>query len=163
MTNKIWYELVDIKYGDTYLSLYLGRQHTFKKTFKILTLVFSGGGLMGWKIWEPIAWIAFSLIAIVQLVGLIENQLIRSDKEIEQIADLRTMYTRYFNKIEKLWIKHQNDSTDEQTAIDEFFKIRKSDWEKIESLDNKLNIRGYKKLETNANKLTRDYLTKYHS
>src|SRR5690606_35175416 len=97
MANKIWYELVHIKYGETYLGKYIGLQHRLKKSFKIMTLVLSVSGIFGWKYFEDYAWIAFVLIAIMQLLTLVENQLIRSDKEVEDISKLRMRYTKYFN------------------------------------------------------------------
>lgn len=88
MTNKIWYELVNMKYGEIYLSKYLGFQRTLKKTFNIMTLLLSVSGIIGWKYFEDYAWIAFALIAVMQVFILIENEIIRSDKEIEEISSL---------------------------------------------------------------------------
>jgi hypothetical protein len=67
MDKKIWYEMVDIKYGETYLTKYLGLQRNLKRTFKITTLVLSLSGVLGWKYFEDIVWIALILIAIIQI------------------------------------------------------------------------------------------------
>jgi len=162
MTDKVWYELVNIKYGEVYLTKYLGLQRKLKKTFQILTLIVSLSGILGWKYFESYVWIAFMLIALVQLLLLIENQLIRSDKEIEEISSLRMMYTRYFNKLEKLWSKYEFDQFKDKKVLDEYFKLRQSDWEKIEELDCKLNIKRYKKLMEKTEVETNHYLNKYH-
>lgn len=162
MTNKIWYEISNIKYGEIYLSKYLGLQRTLKKSFQIITLVVSLSGILGWKHFENYVWIAFILIAIVQLLLLIENQIIRSDKEIEEISNLRMMYTRYFNKLEVLWTKYQYDQIDEKKALKKYFELRQNDWEKIEELDCKLNIKQYRTLRKNTEKETNHYLNKYH-
>jgi hypothetical protein len=63
MTNKIWYEMVNIKYGEIYLSKYLGVQRTLKKSFQILTLFVSLSGILSWKYFEEYVWIVFVLIA----------------------------------------------------------------------------------------------------
>jgi len=65
MTNKIWYEMVNMKYGEIYLSKYIGLQRTLKKSFQILTLQ-TLSGILGWKYFERYVWIAFILIALVQ-------------------------------------------------------------------------------------------------
>lgn len=163
MANKIWYETVNMKYGEIYLSKYLGLQRTLKKSFQILTLVVSLSGILGWKYFEDYVWIAFILIALVQLLLLIENQIIRSDKEIEDISNLRMMYTKYFNKLERLWTKYQYGQIKEKKALDEYFELRQSDWEKIEELDCKLNIKRYRKLMNNTETETNHYLKKYHN
>lgn len=162
MNNKIWYELVNIKYGEIYLTKYLSLQRTLKKYFQILTLLVSLSGILGWKYFENYVWVAFILIAIVQLILLIENHLIRTDAEIEEISSLRMMYTRYFNKLEILWTKYQYKQLDEENTINEYFELRQSDWEKIEELDCKLNIKKYNVLMKNTEIETNNYLNKYH-
>ncbi|MCD8416092.1 hypothetical protein G1J88_12015 [Tenacibaculum dicentrarchi] len=162
MTNKIWYELTNMKYGEIYLSKYLGLQRTLKKWFKILTLIVSLSGILKWKYFEGYVWIAFVLIAVVQLLLLIENQIIRTDKEIEEISNLRMMYTRYFNKLEFLWDKYHSDQIKDKEAMDKYFELRQTIWERIEELDCKLNIKRYKKLMKHTEIETNHYLNKYH-
>lgn len=163
MTNKIWYELVDIKYGETYLSKYIGLQHRLKKAFKIMTLLLSVSGILGWKYFEDYAWIAFGLIAVMQLLTLVENQLIRSDKEVEEISELRMKYIKYFNKLEKLWLQNRRGKKSENETFEQFYKFRKSDWEPIEELDCKLDIKRFSRLLDKADNDTNDYINKYHN
>jgi hypothetical protein len=163
MEHKIWYEMVDIKYGEIYLTKYLGFQRTLKKIFNILTLILSVSGILGWKNFENYAWIAFILIAIMQLFTLIENEIIRSDKEIDDIASLRMMYTKYFNKIEKLWTKYEKGKISEEDSYNDFFILKETDWVSIEELDCKLNIKRYKWLEKKADSETRIYINKFHN
>lgn len=163
MINKIWYELVNIKYGEIYLSKYLSFQRTLKKIFNIMTLVLSVSGIIGWKYFEDYAWIAFAIIAVMQLFTLIENEIIRSDKEIEEISSLRMEYVKYLNKLEELWTKCQYDEIKDKTASKKYFKLRKIYWEKIEQIDSKLNIKRYKRMMQRTEKETNHYLNKYHS
>lgn len=138
--------MVDIKCGETYLTKYLGLQRTLKKGFQLITLIISVSGILGWKYFEDYVWIAFFLISIMQLVLLIENQLILSDKEIEKLSSLRMMYTRYFNMLEKLWTEFYYGKIEENTAFDKYFEFKESEWEKIEELDCQLNVKKYLKL-----------------
>lgn len=163
MEEKIWYEMVQIKFGEKYLALYISLQYQLKKYFKIATLVFSGSGILGWKLWEPIAWIALILIAIVQILSLIENQIIRSDKEVSDIQKLRELYLKYFNKLEKLWVDFNSSEINDKEASTLFFKNRSSDYQNIESLDNKLGVKKWKKLKNKADSETRQYFSTYHS
>lgn len=162
MTNKIWYEVTNIKYGEFYLTKYLGFQRTLKKGFRIMTLLVSVSGVLGWKYFEDYVWIAFILIAVVQLLLLVENQIIRSDKEIEEIFKLRMMYTRYFNKLETLWTKYHYGQIKAKKAIEQYFELRQIDWENIEELDCKLNIKQYKRMRNHTEIETNHYLNKYH-
>ena len=155
--------MVNIEFGEVYLTKYIGFQRTLKKYFQIMTLIVSLNGILSWKYFEGYVWVAFILIAIVQLLLLIENQIIRSDKEIEEISKLRMMYTRYFNKLEILWDKHQSDQINEKKAMKQYFELRQNDWENIEELDCKLNIKRYKKTEKYTEIETNHYLNKYHT
>lgn len=163
MRDVIWYELVQIKFGEKYLALYLSLQHKLKKLFKIFILIFSGSGILGWQLWQPIAWIALVLIAIIQLLSLIENQIIRSDDQIAEIAKLRELYLKYFHKLEKLWIEFDNEEINDSVAKEQFFEVRKTDLEPLEALDNKIGIKKWTRLIASADKETRDYFQTYHS
>lgn len=163
MANKIWFEMVDKKYGEIYLTKYLSLQRNLKKYFTIMTLLVSVSGILSWKFFEDYAWIAFVLIAIMQLVILIENQIIRSDKEIEEISNLRMMYTKYFNKLEQLYTEYHYDRITKENAIDRYFELRKTDWEKIEELDSKLDIKKYNYLMNESENESKQYINQYHN
>lgn len=140
--DKIWYELSDIKYGEVYLACYINRCKNHRKYFKIITLVFSGGGVFGWTIWEPFAWIACIIIAALQIFSLVQSEIIRSDDDLTKIGELRALYIKYFCKLEKLWVNFEDKKTDSATVNDKFFKIRKKYWPKIEGMDDYLHING---------------------
>ena len=162
MGNKIWYELANIKYGEIYLTKYLSLQKLFKKIFKIITLILSLSGVLGWKIFKPYVWIILIIIAVMQLLSLIQNELIRSDVEIGEISQLRMKYTRYLNKIERLWSELQSGQINEQIALNNFYKLRESDWESIEELDCKLDIKQWKRMKDKTEIEANNYLNQYH-
>lgn len=163
MNNKIWYEMIDRKFGEIYLTKYLSLQRALKKTFAILTILISVSGILGWKYFEDYAWIAFILISIMQLFTLVENQLIRSDKEIEEISNLRMLYTKYFNKLEQLYTEYYFNRVTEEIAANQFFELRKTDWEKIEELDCKLDIKKFNYLMNKSDIDINQYINKYHN
>lgn len=155
--------MVHIKYGENYLSKYLGLQRNLKRGFKIATLLLSLGGFLGWKYFEDYVWVALLLIAIIQMFTLIENQVIRSDKEIEDISNLKLLYTKYFNKLERLWTELDSSLINDRTAMSTFFKLRSKRWVKIEEMDNNLNIKRWKRLMNRVETETKEYITEYHS
>lgn len=162
MEEKLWYEFVHIKFGDCYLNHYLSAQQNLRKWVKILTLIFSTGGILGWKIWKDAPVVSCVLVAIVQLFHLIENQIILSEAGIKKIAELRALYLKHCNKLEKLWVDYLQCKFTETEVSDAFFKLR-DEANKIEALDNSLNIKKRAYLIKKADKETRDYLLQYHS
>lgn len=161
MKNKIWYEFVNYKYGDEYLILYLSRLQTSRKYTNIVTLVFSTSGVLGWTFWKFLPIVSCVLIAIIQIFKLIENQIIPSEKDIEQVVLLRNQYNKYWNQVEKLWIEYNSNKIDDDRAKKCFYKLRETAIE-IEKLDNKLNIQHLNSLKKKAEFQTNNYLTQYH-
>jgi len=155
--------MLNIKYGELYLSEYIELQRSYRKIINILTLLISVSGILGWKFFENYAWIAFVLVAVMQLFVLIKNEISRSDKDIENIAVLKMMYTKYFNKIEKLWTEYYTGKIKETRALDVFFELREKEWEKIEELDCKLNIKQLRRLKNKSERETNKYITKFHN
>jgi len=154
--------MVNMKYGEIYLTKYLGLQRNLKKGFQIMTLVVSASGILGWKYFENYAWIAFLLIIAMQLLLLVENQLIRSDKEMEEISKLRMLYTKYFVKLEKLWFDFYSERITENKSMDKYFEYRDTEWLEIEELDCKLDIKRYKRLMKQTEDETKNYINRYH-
>lgn len=162
MGNMIWYEMTHTKYGECYLSYYIHFQKSIKRTFKICTLIFSTSGVLGWKAWDYAPVVACGIIAVMQVVGLIEHQLIKSDKDIEELCTLRNKYVVHFNKLERLWVDFYMDRATEDEVTERFFLLRQSA-EDIESTDDKLHIGRLKKLCSKSDDDVRSYLKQYHS
>lgn len=161
--KKIWYDFVNTKYGDEYLVLYLSRQRTIRKWFKILTIIFSASGI--WSSLESAkipTIISCLFIALVQLATSIENFIIHSEDDLDQLGKLRLLYFDRCNKLEELWHSLADQKITEENATCEFFNLRKSAKE-IEELDNKLNVRHFKKLKLTAEYNTNKFINTYYN
>lgn len=161
MYEKIWYEFVHYRSGDFYLVLYIKRLKTIRKTVNISTLLLSTTGILSWKIWLYLPAVSSSIIAIMQLFRLIENQIIPSDKDIEQVIKLREMYYDHWNNLEKLFIDLKSEKINETKAKDSFFKLREKSKD-IKSFNNKITIKEIKSLQNKSDIKTNDYLNQYH-
>lgn len=159
--EKIWHEFIDKKYGDEYLCRYITRQTEIRKWFKISTILFSASG-----IWTAVksftipTVISLTAIALVQLGTLIENFIIHSEKQIEELGKLRLLYYDQWNKFEELFLTQQ--SYDEKQLLDKFFHLRDLG-KTMEDLDNKLNIKQKKSLKVQAEMATRNYLKTHYN
>jgi len=161
MRKKIWAELYQVKYGDNYLVLYLNRHKKIKKWYKILTLLFSTSGILGWN-YSWISLLSCGIISIMQLLTLIENQIIPSDKDILNIIKLKEMYLSHFNKLDKFWSEFTTGGISEDDVITRFHKL-KIEFEKIVAFDNKLDIKHYKRLITQTEENTEAYFNNYYN
>lgn len=160
--DKIWYDLVDTKYGDEYLVLYLSLQRVIRKWFKIITIVLSAGGVFSAFQSFQIPTIIFcSITGLIQLLTSIENFIIHSEDDLDSLSNLRMKYYDRFIKLEILWHNLETKKITEEQASEIFFELRVLSSE-IESLDNKLNVRRYKKLMMTAESKTNNYLNTYY-
>ena len=162
ISDKIWYEIVDIKYGEIYLSLYIRRQREMKRWFNILSIIFSAGGIGGYKISSFIPIAACVITGLIQTFNLIGNKFFPSETDIDHICKLREKYIQYLIKLEKLWLDLDTDRMSSNDATDQFFKFKQLRAD-IESIDNKLFISEIKSLKTKSDTQTREYLNNQYS
>ena len=157
MTERIWYELGQIKHNQLYCLYLLLRQKIILNIFNIVILVFSSAGIMGWKIWDDFSFIACIIIAVISLLKLISPHIIPSEKQIEKLNSVTDFYFDYFNKIEQLWFDHYNDRINDEEAQTNFYELKNTERDTnktVNEIIKSTNNRIYKKTD----KETRDYL-----
>ena len=160
--NKIWHDLADAKCGEEYTILYLARQRTIRKWFKIVTILLSAGGIVSaFKSATIPSIITCSFIGIAQLATSIENHIIHSEEALDNLGKIRHLYYERANKLGELWDLLQNDKISEDEASSRFYSLRESASE-IEKLDGKQVIPTKKKLHDISEGKSKEYLTRYH-
>ncbi len=127
MRTRIWTELTQAKHNIEFISLYSDRQRKILRYFNICILVFSTGGVMGWKIWESIPLISCIIIALISLIRLVQPHLIMTEKQISSLDVINKFYADYYNKLEKLWYDNEHQAIDLNKAKTSFFKIKETE------------------------------------
>lgn len=157
MRDRIWAELAQSKFNEEYASLYEERQRIYLKYFNIFILIFSAGGVMGWKLWDNIPMIACIIIAVVSLMRLLQPHIIISETQILNLKIINDFYFDYFNKIECLWFDYEDETINENEAKRRFFEIKGTET-KINSVINEMMHSKSKMIEKKATTQTDDYL-----
>jgi len=93
----------------------------------MITLLFSGAGVMGWAVWKQFPFIACAIISFFQILKLLQIHLIPSEKDIDKLDKASDFYFDYFNSMEKLWFSQDNYS--ETELQDKYYEIKKSEKE----------------------------------
>ena len=140
-----------MKFLERYFALYLDVLKRRNKIIKILTVVFSSAGVLGWPVWDYAPLIGAMLSASVQIFSLVQDQIIMSDK------DMRMICINLFNQLERLWIEQYNERINDQATAERFYEIRLAvaDMYKIE---NEINLPIRNKLKNVANGQAEQYL-----
>ncbi len=124
MRERIWTELTQAKFNVEFTALYADRQRAILRYFNMGILVFSTGGVMGWRIWDNAPVLACILIALISLFRLIQPHLIMNEKQLLNLDHIYKFYFDYYNKLERLWFDLEHDTVDEQGCKDIFFEIK---------------------------------------
>lgn len=127
MRNRIWVELTQAKHNIEFSTLYLECQRKRLRYFNIAVLIFSSGGIMGWKLWDGLPVAACIIIATISLLRLLQPHIIMGDKQIANLDVIQKFYTEYYNKLERLWFDSEKASLQDQEISDIFFTIRNTE------------------------------------
>lgn len=156
MRDRLWDEMMQSKHNHCYCLYVLERKKNALKLFTIITLAFSGSGIMGWTFWKTLPLYSCIIISLLQLFKLLQPQLIPTDKEIEKLNKVINFYFDYFNKLEPLWYDLNNKRLTEEEVQAKFYEIKNTQREINEIVNEvikkKLNKKIYDKsvIETNS-------------
>lgn len=151
-----------MKKGEVYVGLYLSVQRSFRKLYTVVTLILSSAGLaLGWKLGAIYPMIACVLIAVMQILRLMETQVVISEAGIDKLCELREKYTTYFHKLEHLWMESESDRLQDAEITRQFYDLRQHA-AVIESLDSKMQIWQFTRLSRKAESETVKYFQEYH-
>jgi len=125
--DRIWTELTQAKHNEEFAALYAERQRSLLQWFNIFVLIFSAGGVMGWKYWDNFPLVACILIGAVSLLRQLQPQIIMSEKQIINLDNISVFYFNFYNKLERLWYDCEDKSIDHEASKSEFFIIKESE------------------------------------
>ncbi|KAF2336322.1 hypothetical protein [Flavobacterium daemonense] len=145
MRTRLWYELTQAKYNETYLCHLIARQRRLLNIFNLIVTVFSTAGIMGWKIWNNLPVISCVIIAVISLAKLIQPHLIPSDKQIEKLDKVCDFYYDFYLKLEEIWFHFENDKLSEIEMLEKFQNLKQTERE-INQIINEIHKSPKKKL-----------------
>ncbi|KOS07226.1 hypothetical protein AM493_15165 [Flavobacterium akiainvivens] len=149
MRARLWYELAQAKYSETYTCTLIGYQRGVLNIFNLIITVFSTAGIMGWKIWSDLPALACGIIAFISLAKLAQPHLIPSDKQIEKLNKVSDFYYDFYLKLEKIWFDYENDRIDDTELLQKFQELKQTERE-INRIVNEIHKSTNKKLARKA-------------
>jgi hypothetical protein len=160
MRDLIWNDFAQAKYGDEYLCLYISLQKRIRRWYKILTILFSIGGIgTAIKGQNGFSVIIFFLIGLVQVISSIEIYIVHSEKQIDELHKLRMLYYDRANDLEQLFNTYEKVPTDQSEL--RFYELRKKSRD-IEELDLMADVKKIEKLKRKALIAFNNYINSYY-
>jgi len=129
MRLRLWYEMAQAKYNETYVCNLIGRQRSLLNIFNLIVTAFSTAGIMGWKFWNDLPVVACLIIAIISLARLVQPHLIPSEKQIEKFDKVSDFYYDFYLKLEKIWFDYEKDRITEEEVLEQFQTLKQTERE----------------------------------
>lgn len=157
MRNRLWAELTQAKHNVEFACIYAEKQRTNLKWFNISILVFSTGGIMGWKLWEQLPLVACIIISAVSILRLLQSHIIMTERQISNLDTICNFYTNYYNKLERLWYDNEHGTIDTEMLKTKLFKIKATEGTMTILVNETIRTKP-KRLVAKADQFTRNYL-----
>lgn len=120
-------------------------------------------GVFGWKQFEDYVFVVFLIISILQLLTLVGSKFFKSSEELLELLKLKNLYTKYFNSLEEIWVKYNNNHISEEEATKKYYSLKRKAFTEIDNLAVSLNVIGYSFLEKKSNSRAHHYFTYHHN
>ena len=165
MKSIIWEEMYYAKKNEEYIALYISFIKSTKKYIDFSTLIFSSLGVASWLSDKDgskiIMGISLVLVAVLQVIEIIQIKFIASDEYIDDLRDLKSKWTKYFSDLENIFIDSKVNKIDEKTSANLFKKLKPLKIE-IENIDSDIKIWIINKLNKKADILSNNFMKRYY-
>ena len=122
--ERYWSSLTDKKFALYYIEAHFAKSIQINRTIKIIMAIASCSSIAAWTIWKQFAFVWGVIIAISQVVGVI-NEYLPYQKRIEDISNLKSEWSVIFLSMEKEWLNVSNGNMTEGEINDLLFQFEK--------------------------------------
>jgi hypothetical protein len=165
MKGIIWDEMYLAKKNEEYIVLYISLIKSIKKYIDFSTLIFSSLGVVSWLSDKEgsklIMGLSLILVAILQIIEIIQIKFIASDEYIDDIRELKSKWTTYFNDLEDILIDIKVEKINNKTSAVSFQKLKPFK-QSIEHIDSDIKIWILPRLNKKADLLTTNFMKRYY-
>lgn len=154
--NRYWDKMSQFKFEILLYNEHLSRYISINRAIIIILAVFSSGAVASWAIWNDIGFVWALLIALSQVLSII-NEFLPYKKRIEEIPQLTHKLTIIYNEMEKDWFMVESGELDNESINKllynyiEKWNIAQSDFFNTDTLPNS------KLINNKAGKLKEEY------
>ncbi|MDR0682043.1 MAG: hypothetical protein LBG15_09390 [Dysgonamonadaceae bacterium] len=143
--NRVWEELKQAKANIICLQHYTDKGRKKLRRIDSAIIILASIGSFGGFYNKWIAIILSGLVAIGAVLKTILPNVTQSEQELSELDRLMDFYSKYMNRIERLWYMYDNGNTTEDEMIHKLFEMKEEECDKY-SLINK-GIRSISKKE----------------
>ena len=75
------------------------------------------------------------LIGFVSIIKSVLPNFVQGESELSSLDVLADFYNKYMNSLENIWYRFDHDIIDEKQAMDEFFKLKETECDKMSQMN----------------------------
>ena len=123
MQERYWREMIQTKYSEFYIDLYLENSVIMDRRINVLLAIASCGSIASWAIWNQFALIWALIVAASQVVSVIKPYLPYS-KRVEDLYNYSSDIKGLYIKMEYDWFYVSNGDFTEEEINETLFKYK---------------------------------------
>lgn len=151
--NRIWEELKQAKANIICIQKYTDKRRGYNRAYNGFVAITASAGALGTLLNDKIPFFASMLIGFVSIIKSVLPNFVQGESELSSLDVLADFYNKYMNSLENIWYRLDHDIIDEKQAMDEFFKLKETECDKMSQMNRlvrNISERFQKKIDEEA-------------
>lgn len=151
--NRIWEELKQAKANIICIQKYTDKRRGYNRAYNGFVAITASAGALGTLLNDKVPFFASMLIGFVSIIKSVLPNFVQGESELSSLDVLADFYNKYMNSLENIWYRLDHDIIDEKQAMDEFFKLKETECDKMSQMNRlvrNISERFQKKIDEEA-------------
>lgn len=151
--NRIWEELKQAKANIICIQKYTDKRRGYNRAYNGFVAITASAGALGTLLNDKVPFFASMLIGFVSIIKSVLPNFVQGESELSSLDVLADFYNKYMNSLENIWYRFDHDIIDEKQAMDEFFKLKETECDKMSQMNRlvrNISTRFQKKIDEEA-------------
>lgn len=133
--NRIWEELKQAKANIICIQKYTDKRRGYNRAYNGFVAITASAGALGTLLNDKVPFFASMLIGFVSIIKSVLPNFVQGESELSSLDVLADFYNKYMNSLENIWYRLDHDIIDEKQAMDEFFKLKETECDKMSQMN----------------------------
>lgn len=159
--NRIWEELKQAKANIICIQKYTDKRRGYNRAYNGFVAITASAGALGTLLNDKVPLFASMLIGFVSIIKSVLPNFVQGESELSSLDVLADFYNKYMNSLENIWYRFDHDIIDEKQAMDEFFKLKETECDKMSQM-NKLVRNISKRFQRKIDEEAKEYINRVY-
>lgn len=159
--NRIWEELKQAKANIICIQKYTDKRRGYNRAYNGFVAITASVGALGTLLNDKVPFFASMLIGFVSIIKSVLPNFVQGESELSSLDVLADFYNKYMNSLENIWYRLDHDIIDEKQAMDEFFKLKETECDKMSQM-NRLVRNISKRFQRKIDEEAKEYINRVY-